>query len=621
MNWRGLSVTVAAVGLGHLGGCGGEPPAIERRIVAHSLVGCPLGGDPNLVITALGDFGESQSAASTTAKNSGPLGLRRDFLGVELQVLPGWWGIGYADPPTDVDVTLWPSGDGCDATDAQVPASLGGVAMTAYGDGSGLFIAGLDPVDPGSRSAAYAMALSLTTDSMSPIIARFGLPHARAFATATPFGDGVLVAGGIDPTDPTDPTGQHPVKGAFVFSAGSIENATIDLDVDARSHHGATLLATGETLLVGGVGDGGRVLASLVAISPVTHNTRVYNLGTLRQARRDPIVLRLADDRILVASGTDQDNNIVSTLEWFASDGSACVPPACPDVNVALPSRQDMAFVALPAGGALAAGGVDPVMPDDRARDVFWITPEGNAEPLDPLSPQERGAARKFRFAAGSDGSPWAWNGSAWLRFDPWQARFAPPADAPLDGPEDDMPAPVGVDPGLFVWLARERPGLVDSPARVRGFRHGVRGRLTRDAAPLLFADTAHAAPDRRPRPGLIEFDADGLHLTKRITEPAPRVVITDALYGDFDLSAETPAGVLPVLEVGGITVGSGSCSWPTGVTGSSFSVRRRGNALDVGAAGMTRDPCPGPEGRVAIALRAPAFDEAIVRKLVVSRQ
>jgi hypothetical protein len=86
-------------------------------------------------------------------------------------------------------------------------------------------------------------------------------------------------------------------------------------------------------------------------------------------------------------------------------------------------------------------------------------------------------------------------------------------------------------------------------------------------------------------------------------------------------LSAETPTGVLPEIEVGGTTVGSGLCGWPSGGASSSFSVRRRGNALEVEVGGIPRDPCPGPEGRVAIALRAPAFDEAVVRKLVIARQ
>src|SRR5258705_7107347 len=97
------------------------------------------------------------------------------------------------------------------------------------------------------------------------------------------------------------------------------------------------------------------------------------------------------------------------------------------------------------------------------------------------------------------------------MRFDPWQTRFLPVTDAPLDGPNDDMPAPVAVDPKLFVWIARDR----SSSSLVRGFRHGVRGRLTRETTvPLLFVDSEHVAPDRPQRAGLVSFsDRDGLFL------------------------------------------------------------------------------------------------------------
>jgi len=60
-------------------------------------------------------------------------------------------------------------------------------------------------------------------------------------------------------------------------------------------------------------------------------------------------------------------------------------------------------------------------------------------------------------------------------------------------------------------------------------------------------ADTSHTAPDRPPEIGHVEFDIQGLHLTSSIATPRPRVVVTDTLYGDFDLSGEGVANaVLP---------------------------------------------------------------------------
>jgi hypothetical protein len=600
-----LWAVVAAVGLAVVGGCGAEPPAIERKIVAHSLIGCRLTGGEELVITALGDFGGSP-VARADANGTDEVALPGTFLGAELLVPPSAWsGIGYADPPKDLNVTLWPSDDGCDISEKTVPAGKGGLAMTALGGGSGVLVAGPNQPEP---VAGYALAIDLMTGRASEI----GLPQRKTFASATEFGDGALVAGGfLDPGH--DPIGQ-PIDKATVFSGGQFENATIELE-DARARHGAVTLSNGETLLVGGTRDGAGVLATMVAVSPVTRNTRVFGLGTLRFARKDPVVIRLANGQILVGGGTDASDQPVRALEWFGPDGGDCTAPGCPEPSSTLPARRDMAFVALPAGGALAAGGFDAAT---AAREVWWITPEGTAQPLDPLAPEDRSSGR-LRLVAASDGAPWAWTGSKWLRFDPWQARFVPPPVAPRDGPADDAPAPVSVDPGLFVWVPPAE--VMNGQSALRGFRHGVRGRLARDAAPLLLADASHVAPDRPPRPGLVAFDTtDGLHLAKRVTETAPRAVVTDTLYADFDLSADCPSGTLPEIEIGASVVGAGSCTWPGAGTGSSLTLHRRGTSIEV-VVGGTSKSCPGPEGRVAVALRAPAFGEATVKKLVIARQ
>jgi hypothetical protein len=593
----------------------GEPAPIERRITAHSLSGCRVKGDGLVIVTALGDFGGAP-VASIGAKGHGAIGLRQDFLGVELKIGQEWSGIGYADPPANVDVALFPSDDGCSLTEMGkgILPNHGGIAMTSFGGGTGLLVAGLEPVAQKGDSA-FALAIDLTTGMT--LSNGKGLSDGRAFATATEFGDGVLVAGGIDPSDETDPMGVRAASTAFVFSAGAFERDRIDLGNRARAHHGATTLANGETLLVGGTNER-VVLSTLVAIDPKTRNTRVFGLGTLGIARKDPTVVRLANDQVLVGGGTDENDNVVSTLEWFAADGSSCAVPACPEANASLPARPDLALVALPAGGALAAGAA----PMANTFDVWWITPDGSAQALDPM-PRPRTDAR-VRLVSASDGSPWAWNGTTWLQFDPWQGRFLPVSQGPPngDGPDDDMPAPVAVDPGLFMWLVRDPGDVGKSQATVRGFRHGVRGRLSREAGPLLFGDTLHLAPDRPARSGVVSFEQGALHLSKPFTLTAPRVVVTDTLYADFDLSLERDAsGALPEIEVGSKVVGSALCPWPAEGTGASLSVVRRGATLLVRVGSVqAQPPCSGPDGRVAIAVRAPQFGEAVVRNLTISR-
>jgi hypothetical protein len=612
LNRRGFSAAFFTAA--SLAACAGEPAPIERRIATHSLLGCPVTSDGPVIVTALGDFGGT-ATASIAAKERKELPLRQDFLGVELKIgqrQQGWSGIGYADPPADLDVALWSVDDGCNLTDPMtaVPPNRGGIAMTSFGSGTGLLVAGLQPAGDKNNSG-YALAIDLTKGTTLPSVT--SLSDGRAFATATPFGDGVLVAGGIDPSDVTDPMGLRAASSAFVFSAGTFDRERIDLGNRARAHHGAVTLTNGETLLVGGTNEG-VVLSSLVAIDPKTRNTRVFGLGTLRVARKDPTVVLLANGQVLVGGGTDENGNAVGTLEWFAADGSSCAIPACPDTNPSFPPRPDLALVALPAGGALAAGAAAGA----TTIDVFWITADGTAEPLDPL-PRPRADARA-RLVSGSDGSPWAWNGRTWLFFDPWETRFLPASPGPSDGPDDDMPAPVAVDPGLFAWLVREPGDVTKMSASLKGFRHGVRGPLSREAGPLLVSGTDHLAPDRPPKTGVVSFEGDGLHLSKPITVAAPRVVLADTVYADFDLSLERdPSASWPDIVVGSVVVGSGSCPWPSAAAGPLSSVARRGAKLEL-KVGATQATCPGPEGRVGIAFRAPQFGEAIVQKLTISR-
>ena len=76
-----------------------------------------------------------------------------------------------------------------------------------------------------------------------------------------------------------------------------------------------------------------------------------------------------------------------------------------------------------------------------RSREVQWITAE-RVYDLPRLTVAQRGPAPQVRLVAAADGSPWMWNGEAWLRFDPWQETFATPSEAPEDGPDDDLPIP-----------------------------------------------------------------------------------------------------------------------------------------------------------------------------------
>jgi hypothetical protein len=591
--------------------CGSADPAPERHIVAHAIAGCPLqSGTATLQVTALGDFGSARAAGTLDARGTSDLDLPANLVGVEAQLLPrGAWGVGYADPPADISFALWSTEDACDASSGTISPSVGGQALTMFDGGRGLLLAGLLPAPSQPRSAAaFALALDLMTGEISPALSTAGLPRPRAFATATAFGDGALVAGGVDPNEPGDPGDDVVVDTAFVFSAGRFESAPIELG-DPRAHHGAVTLVSGETLLVGGIGPSGAPLASLEAIDPATRTSRFFQLGTLQEAREDPVVLRLANDEIFVAGGTAANGAPVSSVEWFAEDGSGCSRASC---LAHLGSVRDRAYVALAGGSVLAAGGSDAVagMP---ISEVWWIRPDGTVEALPALSAEQRGSG-KVRLVAGSDGEAWLFNGATWWMFDPWQGAFIAPEVAPSGGPETDVPAPLAVDLGLFLWLERVTPNDPESAMKLRGFRHDVRGPYARDADVMLLSSATHWVADRAPLAGAdVVFDRAGLHLAN-----GARAVLADTVYGDFDVRASMPNHSLPRMDVGTFTIGEGDCAWPV-AGGAELEVTRQGTSLDVRVDGEHRS-CSGPAGHVGIALRAPDTGSAVVTKFSIAR-
>jgi hypothetical protein len=247
------------------------------------------------------------------------------------------------------------------------------------------------------------------------------------------------------------------------------------------------------------------------------------------------------------------------------------------------------------------------------ANGVWWIDEGGAVEKLPSLTPQQRGTKR-VRLVAAGDGAPWLWNGDAWFRFDPWRSVFVTPDAAPDDGPDDDLPPPVAVDPGLFVWLSRE--GTVDRKAILRGFRHGVRGPYTHDPD-FLFADPRHIAPSRPPHPdGELWSDAEGLHLSETAS-----VVITDTTYGNFVMSGEAAGPSLPAVELGAFTVGPAApCPWPA--AGTKFTVTRSGRSVLVAVDDAAPKSCTGPDGRVTIGLRGLVGRAMVtVKRLAVERR
>lgn len=282
-------------------------------------------------------------------------------------------------------------------------------SATLLADGSVLIAGGC-----GRAGCDGAQASAERYDPRSGRFVRVGsMAHPRTSHTATRLDDGrVLVTGGWADGRVT-PSAElfDPRSGRFT-SAGAMRRP--------RASHTATLLADGRVLLVGGeqalqsalaaaeVYDpvtGVFTLAGEMAVGRIAHRAerladgRVLVVGG-RQGRERPLasselfdpaastfapgprlavprhkhaMVRLSDGRVLVVAGTDTDAarpRHASTEVYEPQRNAFFAGPALPAPRYKIPN----ALVALPAGGALLAGGGDDALIIDlRAGRVYEV--------------------------------------------------------------------------------------------------------------------------------------------------------------------------------------------------------------------------------------------------------
>jgi len=272
-----------------------------------------------------------------------------------------WWGLGQIPPQGAVDVLLLPSLTSCPfalAADAGgPPPTRQGAVLGAISGGRLLLVGG-----GGQAVAPQTVVVDLATGEVA--VAQPDLLTPRSQASVTAFGAGGLVAGGVDRSSGLA------LDTAEIYdpvAAGFDQQHPMRLS-EPRARHGATLLATGETLLVGGVGgsDGQTILATMEIVDPTTQTVRAENVALLSVPRADPVVLRLASGEILVAGGVDSNGDPVPTLEWFSPDASHATRRTSD-----LVTGVARAFVALSSGGALAV--VAPAAPAPTGFVNVWV--------------------------------------------------------------------------------------------------------------------------------------------------------------------------------------------------------------------------------------------------------
>ncbi len=511
-----------------------------------------------------------------------------------------WWGLAAIPGSGPVDAWLQPALTSCAAfvapgADATPPAQRSGAAMAAIDPEHALVVGGA----PGE--ALPTLVVDLATGGVA--WASPDLREPRLGATVTPFGAGALVAGGEDPRAAGAPFSDAEVYD--VAAAGFDQQTSIRLS-EARAMHGAVVLASGATLLVGGIGAANTVLSTMELVDPNTRAVRAEGVALLAVARSSPAVLRLASGEILVAGGVDSQGTPVSTLEWFSPDvSSASRPP------FDLPAGAAASFAALEAGGALAVV-APPAGAASATANVWVIDADGGVEAAAGVE----GSLTTPVLFGGAGDAPVLWTGDRWLRWQPWQGVFGA-----LDI-LDTAPAHVGgatasPDPGLAMWL----DGLTGA---VTVLRFDTRGTYSPLEGALLVNDPTDTAPDRLATDGALIFEpALGLTLAAGAS-----AFVTDRTYADVvvDLGAPTAQPPLVVVrdEAGSeIVVGGDGCGDAALAGTTNVHVERHGTQLTWRVASGASGGCQSlldASARVTIGVRGTSPGPSVAESLEVTR-
>jgi hypothetical protein len=623
------------------------PQLLPVRVHTLKSRGCDLPSElarTTLQLQALGDFAASNDSAEF---------LRLDQAGAVLKFPVATQAAvarvgddsraftGYGERSgSGLDLLLWPELSSCqiwrrDGTHGY-PGRHGGQAL-GYSRQSGVVLVtgGDDPLVSdaivGALSFDVATGAIKTLDSSDDGVLR----QPRAFATATPFGDYILVAGGEEPVFGVPAKDIEPIATAELFDPqlGRFSGEPIQLR-SKRTHHAAVQLDDGRTLLVGGRSRVGTTNIAQYRLEIVDPSGRRASVADAIAPRIDPRALRLSDGRIFVGGGVGLEGALTEPVaEWITADGRLDSTHLASEVA----PRFDRAFVATVGGGALAVGGCEDrpaATAEDAAAcascnhgcpplggefDAWWIDADGAAT---PVSLAGISAPRPI-LLPGSDGRPWLVAAAATapeisrlFRFDPWAERFEP-ADVPdsVQLPRPGMPEPLAIDPDAFVWMDDD-----GTAGQLMGLRLGTRNRFTQDLALVLLSDPIETRPQHLvpERPIGEDVSYDG-----RLTLSGPITVrVADTDYGDVTLRLHVIAGPPPVVQLGLATLGGRECPWPEGAErGGDFdrpTIIRQGNRAQLLFHGGAT-ACPVEAGRLDLGLRAGA-GVSVIQQLDVQR-
>lgn len=610
-------------------------------------------------LLALGDFQASNDSAEVLRLDEPGLALK---FPVETQAVEAYVGegarafVGYGERrESGLDVLLWPQLAACEvwrrSGTVGYPGRQGGQAWS-YSAKTGVVFAagGNDPL------VTDAIVGALSFDSATGVVAALdtsdggALRQPRAFATATPFGEQFLVAGGEAPVLGVPERELEPAGNAELFDPklGRFSGAPIALH-STRTRHAAVTLDDGRTLLVGGRSKVGGTSIAQYQLEIVDPATLRASVGDAITPRIEPRALRLSDGRVFVGGGVGLDGALAEPAgEWLGRDAR----PDETKLSREVATRFERAFVATTGGGVLAVGGCEDrpaasaedavaceaacsqgCPPLEGAYDAWWIASDGSAT---PVSLAGISAPRPI-LLPGSDGSPWLVAASAstpekpqLFRFNAWSGQFQPAAaPAGLTLPKPGMPQPIALGPDAFVWLDDDA-----SAGLLVGLRLGTRNRFTADLALVLLADPLEARPQHlvpeAPPGAAVRYDGKltlsgaAFRVARGVDDTRPDVTVrvADTDYADVTLKLHLSRGAPPLVLLGDTPLGGASCPWPDGAAvGGDFdlpTVVRQGGRAQLLFHGGHRS-CAVETGRLELGLRA-SDGESVIERLDVRR-
>ncbi|HEX3344400.1 MAG TPA: hypothetical protein VHS09_07490, partial [Polyangiaceae bacterium] len=579
--------------------CHRGPTVTTRTVTAWVPSACAADGGAYAEYYAYGDY--EPAGPPATGHLLGAVGTTLTELDAEARSLVmtasetqrAWEGVGPVPASGEVDVLLLPTLSSCPLT--QSVGARTGSTMAPIGGGRVLIVGGTGAQVPSTYVAR------LDTGEVDSLGTN-DLQTPRTATTVTAFGDGALVAGGLA-------AGNQVLDDAEVYTvaSGGFVATTIALS-GPRMEHGAVVLVSGQTLLVGGLAstDPTSVLGSMELVDPTLNKSIPEGVGQLEEPRRNPTVLRLASGEILVAGGFDADGSPARTLEWFEHDGTASLTKK-PQMFVA---GVGSAFVALAAGGALAV--VPPPTPTPGFENVWVIGASGAPVAAAPLE----GTLTDPVLFGGAGGAPVLWTGGGWLQWQPYAGSFGEIAVL------DAAPAVVGdatcsPDPGAAMWLDPTNHQLTL-------LRFDTRNEYSSLPGPLLVAGLVTGADDTSPD----ELDAVSWNSGMGLTLQGGAAFVTDRTYADVDVSVVVDQGpaVVSLRDVLGVeTQVPGETCTPAAPAGGGYTlqVQRRGATVTWSTDGGITGTCgalANGDARVSVGVRAGGTTAGVVTDFSVTR-